>query len=255
MRRIVLISFLLLTVFVQAQIPSRPNPPRLYNNLSSEVSDFISASEAQTIEGKLQQFSNETSNQICVVVVDDLNGMDANSFATQLGQAWGVGQKDKNNGIVFLIKPTGGNGGRDVYLAIGYGLEGAIPDLAVSRILDDEFYPNVKQGLNYQAVDGVLDKLMKLAKGEINVKDYTRHARSQNPPHWITILIIIVIVIIILRVISKGGGGGGTTYWGGGFGNSSWGGSSWGGSSGGSSGGWGGFGGGSFGGGGSGGKW
>ena len=250
--------FLLFTT-LGAQIPARPDPPKLLNNLSKEFPDFLSAEESQRLENKLETFSNETSNQICIVIVDNLNGNDAASFATQLGTEWGVGKKDKNNGIVILIKPTESDGGRDLFVSVGYGLEGAIPDLMVKRILDDILFPNLKRGENFKALDESTTLLMKLAKGEVNEKDY--RPRSKKSVNFKTIVIIIIVLIILIRMFRNGGGGttfsrgGRHIYWGGGgFGGGSWGGGSWGGGSS-SGGGWGGFGGGSFGGGGAGGKW
>lgn len=259
MRRQLLVIFLFITAVIYAQVPARPTPQRLYNNLSSEYPNFLSSGEASQLEERLEQFSNETSNQICVVIVDDLNGLPASDFATQLGNEWGVGKKNFNNGIVILVKPTGGAGQRDLFIAVGYGLEGAIPDLATKRIRDEEMYPYLKNGENFKALMNAVNRLSQLAKGEINVKDYTRQrsGRGGRPP-YLTIIILVVVVLII-RAFFGGGGGGGYTYgrrgrsyggWGGG-----WGGGSWGGGSSGGGGGWGGFGGGSFGGGGSGGKW
>lgn len=251
MKKIAVVIVVFLSLFGTAQIEQRPSPAKLYNNLSKEFPDFLNSDEANSIEQKLESFSRETSNQICVVVVDDLNGMDASSYAIQLGNDWGVGKKDFNNGIVILIKPTGGKGGRDLFIAVGYGLEGAIPDLATKKIREKEMYPYLKNGENYTAIDNAVTKLSELAKGEINVKDY---AGKGEAGEWIkTIIIIIVILIIISRFFKGGGGftygGGRGHYYGGGWGGGFGGGRSSGG------GGFGGFGGGSFGGGGSGGKW
>ncbi|MBL7913327.1 MAG: TPM domain-containing protein [Bacteroidia bacterium] len=249
MRRIVGFIFLFLVGFLNAQIAERPNPPKLYNNLSNEFPQFLSSSDASTLESKLVKFSQETSNQICVVIVDDLNGLEAADYATKIINEWGVGKKGANNGVVILIKPTGGANGRDLFIAIGYGLEGAIPDLATKRIREDEMYPYLKNGDNYTALDKATDKLMALAKGEINEKDYTRS--SEPGSNFKTILLILVgIAFIYIFFFSKNnGGGGGYTYTGSGRSFSS------GGSSFGGGGGFGGFGGGSSGGGGSGGKW
>jgi uncharacterized protein len=255
MRKHLLLLFLCVAGLISAQIATRPSPQKLYNNLSNEFPDFLSADEAARLENKLEAFSNETSNQICVVIVDDLNGLEAADYATKLGNEWGVGKKGFNSGIVILVKPTGGSGGRDLFIAVGYGLEGAIPDLATKRIREEEMYPYLKAGQNYEALNNATDKLMGLAKGEINVKDYARQNSAKNLFSRNPILIIIILIVVIGIIRGFGGGGGGGYTYGrrggyyGGFG----GGSSWGGSSGG--GGWGGFGGGSFGGGGSGGKW
>lgn len=244
-KRLVVSIFLFISVFALAQVAQRPSPQKLYNNLSLEFPNFLSPAESDMLEQKLVNFSRETSNQICVVVVDDLNGMDAASYATEIGNVWGVGKKEFDNGVVILIKPTGGSGGRDLFIAVGYGLEGAIPDLATMHIRENEMYPYLKNGDNYTALNNATDKLMALAKGEINAKDYSSQGSNDTLKHLLLIAFIIFIIWIFSN--NKGGGGGytyssGRSFGGGGFG-------------GGSSGGFGGFGGGSFGGGGSGGKW
>lgn len=257
MRKILSTIFLLLAVFVSAQIAQRPSPQKLYNNLSKEFPDFLSSDQAQILEEKLEQFSNQTSNQICVVIVDDFNGTDAADYATKIINEWGIGKKESNNGIVILVKPTGGAGGRDLFIAIGYGLEGAIPDLTTKRIRENEMYPYLKSGDDFTALDKATDVLMKLAKGEINKEDYSRRNSNgkQIKPGTIIIIIIIVIIFIIKGFFGGGGGrtfsrGGSTIFWGGGFGGGGFGGGRSGGG-----GGFGGFGGGSSGGGGSGGSW
>src|SRR4051812_12896608 len=101
--------------------PAKPSPARFVNNFSKEFPDFLSTEEEQSLEEKLQLFNKNTSNQIVVVIVDDLCGYDANEFSTRLGQQWGVGQGKFDNGIVVMIKPTGGEGQRDAYIAVGYG--------------------------------------------------------------------------------------------------------------------------------------
>ena len=155
---------------IVAQIPTRPSPERLVNNLSKEFPDFLSQQEEQQLEQQLQNFSLETSNQICVVIVDDLNDLDDASFAVGVLNAWGVGQKGKNNGIVILIKPTGNSGERKLFISIGSGLEGAITDLQTKRIRENEIVPYFKQKQFYQGLEAGCQALMKAAKGEYNEK-------------------------------------------------------------------------------------
>jgi uncharacterized protein len=241
-----------------AAIPARPNPPRLVNNLSTEMPNFLSADEAAALEQKLADFANQTSNQIAIVIVDDLGGDEAWSFAQEIGKQWGVGQGKFDNGIVILVKPTGGAGNRDAYIAVGYGLEGIIPDITAKQIVSNELGPGLASGDYYGALNRTVDVLMALAKGEYNSDAYGRKKKNNNVPIGVLIPIILFIIFIVIRSGRRGGGGGltmGPTGFilgsmmgnrGGGFG---------GGFGGGSSGGFGGFGGGGFGGGGAGGKW
>lgn len=241
------------TIFGQSDgIPERPSPPRLVNNLSKEFPDFISSSEQSQLENKLAAFANETSNQIVVVIVDDIGGTEPWDYATRLGQKWGAGQSKQDNGVVVLIKPTGGKGQRKVHIAVGYGLEGAIPDATANQISDNELGPGLASGNYYEAIDKTVDVLMALAKGEYNSDAYGK--KSKRFPKQIIIPIILIILFIIFRS-SRGGRGGGGMSMGTGFllGSMFRGGG--GGFGGGSSGGFGGFGGGGFGGGGAGGSW
>lgn len=235
---------------VEDYVPQRPNPPRLVNDLTKD--GFLTVAQIEVLEKKLVAFDDSTSNQIAVVVVESMEGYTANEFATALGRAWGVGGKEKNNGVVVLISIGGGDGQRDAYIATGYGLEGAIPDATAKAITDLELISNLKKGEYYRALDRTTDALMKAAAGEYVIpRSYKRGQAIGQAMGWLTLVIIILIVLFGRRGGQGGPGGmmwGGPTVWGGG----GWGsGGGW--SSGG--GGFGGFGGGSFGGGGAGGKW
>lgn len=235
-------------------LPEKPDPPRLVNNFSKEFPDFLSASEQNDLEQKLVRFSDSTSNQIVIVIIDDLNGLEPEQFATRLGDKWGVGQKDKRNGVVILIKPTGGRGQRKIFIAPGYGLEGAIPDITAKRIVDEEITPHFKEQDYYGGLNAATDVLMGLAKGEYNYKDYQKRDRlGKYAPVLIVLVILLIIISSLFRrrfsgyTMGRRGMFYGGTFFGGGFGGG------FGGRS--SGGGFGGFGGGSFGGGGSGGSW
>jgi uncharacterized protein len=256
MKRILLIIGLFLSCFVSAQvskvIPSPKKPARLYNDFTSQE-NFISPAEAATLERKLVAYDDSTSNQVAIVIVESLEGYDANQFATELGEQWGVGGSEKfDNGIVILISTGGGDGNRDAYIATGRGLEGAIPDMTAASIVDHELIPNFKQGHYFEGLNKTVDAIIKAARGEYKAPaSYGSKKKKDGFKPW---MIVAVILFIIFSGLFGGGGRGGTYVSRGGY--TGWGGGGWsggGGSSGG--GGFGGFGGGSFGGGGAGGKW
>lgn len=265
-RSIPLFVFVLLSSFFFAQndIPNKPRPPRLYNNLSVEYADFLSKAEAQALEKKLVDFERTTSNQIVVVVVDDLAGYEPWDYAAKLGDKWSVGQEKEDNGVVVLIKPTGGKGERKTFIGPGRGLEGAIPDYTCNEIVENELLPNFKSGAYAKGVNEAVDVIMALAKGEYNSEQYAK--KNKDSIGAVVVVLIIIFVIVIILFGKKGGGGNGYTMGGRGSGSSggwlgglgafgAFGGFGGGSSGGGGGGGFGGFGGGSFGGGGSGGSW
>jgi uncharacterized protein len=255
-----LVLFLCLSFSVLAQLPAPKSPPRLYNNFSSI--QLLSPSEEAEIEQQLEKFEAETSNEIAIIVVDDLKGYEPWEYAVEIGEKWGVGKEKEDNGIVLLIKPTKTDGGRKTFIAVGRGLEGAIPDLTTNEIIENEILPNFKQDNYFQGIKQAVDVLSKLSKGEYNSKQYSKKNKKEIGfvGGLLLVFLIIIIVIVLIKKGGRGGGGGGLgssiasgIFWGsiasGGFGGNR------GGYGGSSSGGFGGFGGGSFGGGGSGGSW
>lgn len=249
-RFVLVLVFLFCDFIVKSQVADRPWPQRLVNNLSKESTNFLSASEQKQLEDTLDAFNRSTSNQICIVIVDDLNGMEPAQYATELGTAWKVGQKEFDNGLVILVKPNT----RDLFIAVGYGLEGAITDLHTKHIRETEMNPYFKEGKNYEGLYRGCKALMLAAKGEYNIKNNSENGIGD----WIKrhpILAALIGIAILWFLFARSSGGGGGTFGSGGYRSyGGFGGGGW--SSGRSSGGgFGGFGGGSFGGGGSGGKW
>lgn len=247
MKKLLLLISILISAGAIAQVekavPPRPSPPKLVNDFTKT----LTASQVETLERKLVAYDDSTSNQVAVVIVESLGGYDANEYAVALGRKWGVGNKDLNNGVIILISTGGGEGNRDAYIAPGYGLEGAIPDITAKAIVENELIPNLKAGNYYRALDKTTDAIIKAAAGEYKAPQSYGSKKNKD----ISIGTVIVIIIVLLLIFG-GSSGNGTYVSRGGY--KGWTGGGWsGGSS--SGGGFGGFGGGSFGGGGAGGKW
>ena len=252
-----LLSFTVLTVV--AQVPPRPDPPRLVNDFAGILGD------CQWLEDSLERIAMETSNQICVVTMEDFGGYDKAMMAYEIGERWGVGKKGNNNGVVILIKPKTAESKGEAFIAPGYGLEGAITDATSTRIVNQEMIPYFKENDYLGGVWAGAQVVRDLATGEYNEKDYAQQGDDDGALFALIMFILIFAFFLYLAHKSNGNGGNrnnrDTGTWGGPIiftGGSDWGrgGSSWGGGgSFGGGGGWGGFGGGSFGGGGGGGSW
>jgi uncharacterized protein len=251
---VILVALLFsLNLNAQDDLPERPQPPRLYNNLSKAFPNFISEQEARELEMELAMFADSTSNQIAVLIVDDLKGYEPWDFAARIIDKWGIGQAKEDNGVVVLIKPTGSKSERKVFIGTGRGLEGAIPDLTCKEIVENEMIPRFKEEQYAEGIRSAVKVLESLALGEYNSKAYSKKNQENELPGALAALIIIAIVLLLIMRNRGGGGGftmgGGGIFFGGGFGGHH------GSSSGGGFGGFGGFGGGSSGGGGAGGSW
>ena len=245
-----------MTAVLSYAIPSRPDPQRLVNDLAQ----VFTSDQVSRLENTLVAFDDSTSNQIVVVTVKDLEGYAPSEYATRIGLDWGVGSAQFNNGIVLLVKPKTYDSAGQVFIAVGYGLEGAIPDAYAKRIIENELIPNFRLNDYYAGVEAACDVLMKLASGEISEP---RGEEEDDALLEIIATLLFIGLLIFIFIIAVGqnednghsSGGGRRTIHVGPIitsGRSYGGGSSFGGGFGG---GFGGFGGGSFGGGGAGGSW
>jgi uncharacterized protein len=260
--------FIFFSTNLSAGIPPRPNPPRLVNDLANVLTE----KQKGALEYKLRYFHDTTSNQIVVVTVKSLEGDVPASFAYELGEKWKVGQKEFDNGIVILVKPKYGNTDKGhAFIAVGYGLEPAIPDAIAKRIVENEMIPYFRNNDYYEGISRATDVLMAMASGEISAEGYNK--QSQASPLFTFLPFIIFIIIFLLIRVSNAKSysiGRGTSFWTalwlgsalGGSHSGTWnnfsggsGGFGGGSSGGGFGGGFSGFGGGSFGGGGAGGSW
>lgn len=178
--------------------PCFPPKPKSEDHLVFQYTDFLDKQQAADLDNKLVRFARETSNRIAIVAVDTLCGYPASDFAFDLGQAWGFGKKGIDNGVLILVKPKGAAGDRHVFIAVGYGLEGAIPDLIAKRIVDEEVLPRFRNGDFYGGMDKATDVLMALAKGEIDAKSY-----GKEPVPWAPILLILLFFAFIFFSIIR----------------------------------------------------
>jgi uncharacterized protein len=268
MKKITLILLLLVSFAGMAQvekyIPDPPVPPRLVNDMA----DMLTPEQEQYLERKLVAYDDSTSSQILIATVKDLHGYAAVDYAVALGRKWGVGGAQFNNGVIILVSTGGEAGDRDAFIATGYGLEGAIPDITANQILERELIPGLVSGNYYQGFERTVDALILAAAGEYKAPEGYRDRGKGGGGGSISKIIIVIIIIIIIMSMSGGGGnkGGGfmsrrgyrgglwgPTIFGTGMGSGGFGGGGFGGGGGG--GGFGGFGGGGFGGGGAGGNW
>lgn len=250
-----LLICLLIGNIVNAQeFPERPNPPRLVNDMAG----IFSPDQSEMLERKLNDYNDSTSTQIAVVTMKSTGDYEITDYAQRLAQQWGIGQKDKNNGIILLVAVED----KKVTIQTGYGMEGTVTDAGTKRIIETIIKPYFKEKRYFEGIDEGTNAIILLAKGEF--KANPKGKKKGMPKQLIVVFLIVIVIMIINAFRNKGGkGGNGGRFSSGGFlegallgsllGGGGRGGSWGGGGSGG--GGFGGFGGGGFGGGGSSGDW
>jgi uncharacterized protein len=274
LRIVFFISILLSLSSTPSQAQIEKCFPEKQMRLVYDNTGTLSAGEVAQLEQKLVAFNDSTSNQIVIVVVADLCGYDKADYAVELGDRWGVGQANEDNGVVMLVKPKTATERGEIFIAIGRGLEGAIPDGETFLIVENEIIPRFKQNDYFGGIIAGLDVIMPLAQGEFSISDYkNQYKKKKNTSFFLIFFAVFAFIGLVFFIKYRQAKNyaalnnvsfwtawmllnqmqrthhGSRGYYGGygGFGGGSRGG--------GGGGGFGGFGGGSFGGGGAGGSW
>ena len=240
-----------------------PAKPPLSVQQAHSVYDYakmLSPEERRMLETKISKYYDSTSTQIVIATVHKVND-DISLYATEWAHKWGIGQKEKGNGIFILVAKDD----RKITIRTGYGVEHLLTDALTRRIIETDIIPYFKNGQYYKGLSQAIDSIIKVMAGEYkSEKDIEQQKSSMEDIAWgfLILFFLIIFLSLFFKGLDSGGGGGSGS-------GGSWrssgpitftgsGSSSWGSSSGGSS--WGGgfsggFGGGGFGGGGATGSW
>jgi uncharacterized protein len=253
MRRcaIILAWFFCASLFAADVIP--PKPDRYFN----DYAHVVDAGTANQLNSQLEDLEKSSSDQVVVAIYPKMQSDSSiDDYANRVFRAWGIGQKDKNNGVVLFVFTQD----RKMFIEVGYGLEGALPDALCKQITEYEIKPHFKAGDFSGGLAAGVNSIIAATRNEFKGTGITANQQNQRAQSaessWIHFVFGFLFVIIFLIVTVKGMVSGprrrGWVISSGG-----WGGFSGGGGWGGSSGGGGGFsgGGGSSGGGGAGSSW
>ncbi|UOQ73212.1 TPM domain-containing protein [Hymenobacter cellulosilyticus] len=155
-------------------IPARPTPFRFV----TDQAQLLSPADAKTLEGGLRRYADKTGTQIVVVTVPSLGGRSVADYGRALGQAWGIGQRDKDNGLVILL----GAQEHQVTIQAGSGLRTAITPEVTARVISQDMTPRFKQGNYFAGLRAGLNTLMLAANPESNPRKTSRLLLLPRPP-------------------------------------------------------------------------
>ncbi len=169
-----------------------PKPARWFNDYAG----VVPTGTAAALDAKLQQFERDTSNQIVVVVWQEMQtDSSIQDYTFRIFQQWKLGQRENNNGLgLFVyIQP------RKMFIQVGDGLEGAVPDAIAKRIIEDEILPHFKIADYSAGLTAGVDALLAAAKGEYTGTGRTAgEVNSLSNVPWVVWLILAIIGLNIL---------------------------------------------------------
>lgn len=232
---------LILLILGVASPSAALEPPKLTRYVT-DLAGVLAPGDLDHIEQLLRQYEESTSNQFVVLVVPSLEGESLEEFSIRVVEKNLVGQKGKDNGLLFLVAVND----RKVRFEVGYGLEGVLTDAATSLIISEMVAPQFRSGNYAQGIYDGMQTAIKISTGEFTVSERSqRRQKKDKDGNFVGLIIFLVIMYIIIKGNKgRGGRGGGVWFIGGPFGGSGGGGFGGGGGFSGFSGGGGGFGGG-----------
>ncbi len=196
------------------------------------VYDFagvVQQRDATVIKSVSRTLEQKTGSQIKLVTLPSLKGGEIRDVATRLFEGWGIGQRGKDNGLLILMAQQE----REIWIEVGYGLEGGLPDAVVGDIIDRIIIPAFKEGRYSEGLVNGTVRAAQLVAREYNVSldgEMTGAPPDKREKRGISIIDILVFIglgylairhpFLFLMILSsgRGGRGGGGGFSGGGFG-------------------------------------
>ena len=235
MKRIAFCLAAFVAIHSQATEVIPPKPAAYFNDYAG----VVSKEAANRFNEQLAQFERDTSNQVVVAVFPKMESdSEIADYTQRVAQAWGVGQKEQRNGVVLFVFTQD----RKMFIQVGYGLEGALPDLTAFDITEYRIKPHFRNNDYEGGVAEGIDSIFKAIRGEYKGTGKTvRERHGSEGSSFAGNLIFFLLFAIFLFVISRlkprrgyhysssgagwgwafgsggGGGGGGWSSGGGGF--------------------------------------
>jgi uncharacterized protein len=155
------IFFIIILLLLSFSVSAYYNPGKP-QSFVSDYAEMLSFQARQNLEVKLVQFEKETSNEIAVVTINNLKEDTIENFSGKLFEEWGIGKKDKNNGVLILISKED----REMRIEVGYGLEGALTDAQSYWIIQNIMGPAFRAQDYDKGITEAVDKIIAATKGE-----------------------------------------------------------------------------------------
>lgn len=162
----------------------------------TDTAGLLSADQAEQLNQLLLDFENETSNQFAVLIIPSLGGEVLESYSIRVAEAWGLGQADKDNGLLLLVALAE----RRLRIEVGYGLEGVLTDAFCGRVIDNTIVPYFKNERYFEGIAAGLLELFRQTGDEFSPDPALEPAASSSGDRVGAYLFLILPFLMILVV-------------------------------------------------------
>jgi len=186
-------------LFVARAAAEEFTPPKLTQYVTDQTGT-LRQGEISTLNARLRQFETETSNQIAVLMVGTIGDSPVEEASLKVAELNKIGRAGKNNGVLLFIAKDD----RALRIEVGYGLEGALPDITTGQIIRREIVPRLREGNYYGGITAGVDAIILATKNEY--KGEPASGEKRGMPLGVIIAIIIAVLVFSRRRGGRGGG-------------------------------------------------
>jgi len=186
LQRVLFLLFFVGAFVSQANAYYNPGNPAGFVN---DYAHVLTEEQRQALENKLSQFEKSSTNEISVVIIPNLQDDTIENFAVKLFEAWGIGKKEKDNGILLLIAMQD----RKMRIEVGYGLEDKVTDAQAGWIINNVMKPAFKENNYYAGMNGAVDNIIALTRGDVNVSTYSSTSQKTGG-YWNLEIFLLAIL-------------------------------------------------------------
>ncbi len=184
-----LASLLLIVWLSPVAVAQEDDFPVLTGRIVDDAQLLTSVQEKMLTDW-LVRHEDETTNQVVIVTVPTLQGLEIEDYGYQLGRHWGIGQADHDNGVLLLVAMEE----RDVRIEVGYGLEGALTDAEANAIIRNHIVPAFRAGDFGKGIEDAIPAILLQISGE----DFAKKPSDQSGFTTLEWLVIIAMVMLLL---------------------------------------------------------
>lgn len=158
----VLLLAVAVTLAVTPVVSALDVPPKPTSSPVIDQTGTLQDIQKQALSQKIANERSSSGNQIAILMVKSLDGQSLEEYSLAVARGWGIGQQDRDSGVLLLVAKDD----RRLRIEVGYGLEGALPDILANRIIEDRITPQFKQNKYYEGIDQGLDGIILAINGE-----------------------------------------------------------------------------------------
>ncbi len=185
------------TLFAEGIFPDR------INKQVNDWGDLLSSTQESQLEQALRKYEDESSNQVVLATFASLEDESLEDVTEKMFASWNLGQAGKDNGVLLAIFKNE----RKIRIEVGYGLEGALPDITAGKIIRNDITPYFKDGRWYEGIVAGLQGIIQATSGEYTGTGARRGGEGKNNSSILGLLFPIVIILLLSRGRMGGLGG------------------------------------------------